>query len=87
MSNIWENLVSAEVFLLSIMMFLSVVPNRKLPSQKIKIRPQRDSNPYFLIRSQTPYPLGHSAIEMFSKWVDLKRSGCLCCTAKMSKFF
>ena len=48
--------------LLSIMMFLSAVHNPKLPSQKMKSRPQRDSNPNLLIRSQTPYPLGHAAV-------------------------
>ena len=68
-------------------MFLSGVHNQKLPSQKMKIRSQRDSNPQILIRSQTPYPLGHAAIESISKWIDLKRSGCRCFTAKMINFF
>ena len=36
--------------------------SENFPLCKTKCRPQRDSNPQILIRSQTPYPLGHAAM-------------------------
>ena len=71
------------------MMFLSVVHNRKLSSQKLKIRPQRDSSPQSPDSKSdalTVRPFGHCKV---SKWIDLKRSGCRCffATAKMINFF
>ena len=61
--------------MLSIMMFLSAVHNPKLPSQKMKIRPQRDSNPQS----------SDSKSDALSVWPCVRRKVCELCRFEMLK--
>ena len=64
--------------MLSIMMFLSAVHNPKLPSQKMKIRPQRDSNSQSSDSKSDALSVCHASVGRFSNCVDLKCSRCRC---------